>query len=228
MMWLPSHRNRKPLTSSVSVPLIFLFILDFLTLGGVSGGTRPLDIAMMNSSLLRWTMCACSMILRRGVRRYSRFTICDKISVHSSSSVCWNRNHTIYVFNKKHQVSKLFSSVHDNSPFFMIGNFYRMFSFIFFSWLYFLKYTLNQYNLGHNMCVFLWCYKLSSLLPLLVFQSQNLPWSLLVLVSAIATISIWEITMKFNVGIASQTPHIFKVQFNVKSRSCLKSSYMSY
>lgn len=133
MMWLPSHRNRKSLTSSVSVPLIFLFILDFLTLGGVSGGTRPLDIAMMNSSLLRWTMCACSMILRRGVRRYSRFTICDKISVHSSSSVCWNRNHTIYVFNKKHQVSKLFSSVHDKSPFFMIGNFYRMFSFIFFS-----------------------------------------------------------------------------------------------
>ena len=68
--------------------MLYFLLLCFLNPGGVSGGTRPLAMAVRNSCLLRCTIWACSIILLRGVRRYNLFTIWDKISVHSSSSVC--------------------------------------------------------------------------------------------------------------------------------------------
>lgn len=73
------------LTSSKSILYFLRFF--FRSEGGVSGGTSPLDIAVINSIRFRWTICACSMIFLRGVLRYNRFTIWERISVHSSSSV---------------------------------------------------------------------------------------------------------------------------------------------
>ena len=84
--------NTKPdpkqnLTSSVSM-LYLRRRRPFLREGGVSGGTSPLAMAAVNSRRRRCTLWACSMMRERGVRRYSLLTICDRISVHSSSSVC--------------------------------------------------------------------------------------------------------------------------------------------